>query len=176
MINTALLDKCLDAIVSKPQNWYQSTWISAKPVYDIPEPMLPFIEEGKDAMCGTTACLAGHAMQLSGNYKTVITNVMKDIDGKVTNYSVMMVDKNDEDNIVCDDDIEWMGRDLLGLEGDLAHRLFHMTDSMDPKHFAAWVRETIAAFEAGRDIYGVEPWDIKYQALYTTDEISSRWY
>lgn len=156
-MNIKLLEKCLDQIQDKPDQWNQSSWYTGRPLDEIPASMIDRIEDGADAACGTTACLAGHALLLSGKYKSVISNVDWDADDKIVGYEVEIVDRDGDS--VAGREIQ-LAAEELDMDSYLAQRLFHMTESLTPKHFTMWVHDQIAAWPEE-----IDPNDDLYQEV-----------
>lgn len=166
MIGNQLLVKCLDAIEADPSHWYQGTWAGAVEMNEVPAAMLPKIVEGADAKCGTTACLAGHAMLLSGGYKAIISRVEHPWDDEADEVDTSRIEGYEVDLAYPDGTalpgsypyVE-TGADLLDLPHDLAKVIF-LSTSWDPndegaRAFTAWVRRTITQYAAthGDEVY-----------------------
>lgn len=143
VLNLELLKETLDRIKAKPQAWDQSTFVGVNVAYG------DRIEDEEEALCSTVACLAGHAMAASGQWKFAVLTDMQD--GSKT-VELVNVETDQEPREWIPDHREelqdsWGGnsyevvaRNLLGLTYDQANLLFYGSDYPDdPDEFASWV-------------------------------------
>lgn len=91
-----------------------------------------FADVAPDSECGTSACIAGWAQVLSGQFKIVV-KPMLDNDGNPVVRHGHPVQYADFERVAGqptpdDEDNHDMGRELLGITDDQAHELFY-TDS-----------------------------------------------
>lgn len=171
-MNTKLLEKCFTRILKEPERWDQSSWGDARPIDEVPAKMRKLIEEGADAACGTTACLAGHAMLLSGEWKQIITKVGKNLDDTLWSFSVDFRRVVDIDDSASGLEAE-IGAELLDLDLELARVLFEMVDEVSPQRYVAWARHVIADYEATGGEYdeetgellAIDIWDPQFDAF-----------
>lgn len=171
MIGNQLLEQCLTKIEADPLHWYQGCWSGPVDIDEVPKSMLDKIEEGADAKCGTTACLAGHAMLASGKYKSVITvleyhwDYERDEEDRSRPPIGYEVELAYPDGTVLPGQFTYVeeGAALLDLPEDLAKTIFMSTgwnsDADSAKEFVAWVRKTIAEYaeETGDEVYRTVP-------------------
>lgn len=124
-INTELLERVFNIIRNDPKHWDQSTWISGTQG----EVDLSMIDKGQPELCGTTCCIAGWAMLLSGEYRPVLNSLgtyihdMIEVDSGNTITEIA----EDEDNSYggdSDDVYTSEGARLLGLSESQARYLF----------------------------------------------------
>lgn len=133
-LNEDLLERCLTQIVEHPETWNQQAWGQAE-------------RPKHETECGTTHCLAGWAMVLSGEYATEVDYAggayYTDADGE--RFGLYFVETETGKRIPENDTVFIdAGQRLLGLERPVARRLFLDTVYMrDPLEFAEHVRRTI---------------------------------
>ena len=144
-MNTDLLNKALDAILAKPDKWNQDQWLGQVPVDKIPDAMLDKIETGADAMCGTTACLAGHVLLASGKYEVKIGYVYYRGDA-LQDYVINFHEKGVAASLPNYQTSD-RATNVLDADPGLTARLFWMTEPhVTPEHFVAWVKAQTEAW------------------------------
>ena len=137
-INELLLDLALTRIVNEPASWDQSTWgrgINSK--------LPPTVQPGDVVLCGTTACLAGHAMLESGQWRLRLTQVERDHDNETYMNVMEFVNlRGETPDPFRDSRIPEEAGKLLGLTVSEQQHLFGVsyTNGMTPKQFARYVR------------------------------------
>lgn len=137
-MNITLLEKVLNLIEEKPEKWEQASWVDSR---ELTPGQLADMQAGKYEMCGTTACVAGWALLLSGQYEPELSPTGKyviSIREKATGLSLEQMDDGDD----ADSIYERLGAELLGLDHDQAYRIFlgMRYDSQLPKTFTDQVR------------------------------------
>ena len=133
-INTELLERVFDLIRKDPAHWDQSGWI----IGTQGEVDLSMIDKGQPELCGTTCCIAGWAMLLSGEFRpvfndtnTFINDMIEVSSGSTTNEIAESEDSsyNDPDEVYL-----WEGARLLGLtEAQATHLFLRMEPIFDPE-------------------------------------------
>lgn len=140
-VNTDLLEKTLAVIVARPQGWDQSTWISAVP-------------DATTESCGTTACLAGHALIQSGDFRQVkiiwdyeINDEREfnpEADEVTGEFDLQFIHKDEAWSLDTYVDPFFEAAERLGLDDGQAEHLFYQTQDMvwdSADQFADYVRE-----------------------------------
>ena len=156
--NTELFEKCFAEITRNPDGWDQQIWCGGQSLRNMPSEVVNTIAMGAAATCGTTACLAGHAMVLSGVWRQVISFVDRSMDGRILFYGTEFIHVAEDVNIEQweelhrsegshDLDIDsayvMQGAEALGIDRDLAYKLFMKTSISDPEDYVKWVKSTL---------------------------------
>lgn len=115
-MNIELAKKVLDYIEAHPKEHDQNSFIDHKPV------------------CGTTKCIAGHAMLLSGEFE------VKDITVS-SSYSFLAIAKAGSNE---EADYEAEGRRVLGISSEQANHLFF---NLDNDEAIDYLNQLIAYYE-----------------------------
>lgn len=132
-----LMNQIIEKINIEPQKWNQSSWLNAQ-------------EGPAESSCGTTACIAGWALLLSGEY-TVCVEYMRDDNGKIVFNNIngypYVEDSWLEDAYgqkVTEDHYKQRGAALLGLTSDQARDIFLFTGTTDPQQMTNHIKATLA--------------------------------
>jgi len=124
--NEVLFNEIADAIEARPDLWKQNAFMAVENTEDVggsdfptPETLQTVEVVGKEIKCGTTQCIAGWAVLLSGEFTP----------GEVTG---------------TDFDFEFHAQQLLGLNASDASRMFYGTYWIGDKDadLEAWTRHT----------------------------------
>ena len=162
--NYDLVQKTFEVIRTHPSQWDQGVWAGSMDVDRIPDAMLDKIEDGADAMCGSTACMAGHLLMQTGDYRMKIIDIYRDDQDKVTEYDVEMVRKSGGQMV------EFLSEAAAaaGFSLELARVLFHQTETnLTPEHYITWAQDVIDACpnDGSRRWIHPEIYDRKYQPV-----------
>lgn len=131
-LNEKLLDRTLQQIVDDPASWNQGDWCLVR-LSKVPAAVVT----GDVALCGTTACLAGHALLQSGQYQLQYVGISHQGDS-VVHAGVQFYDLQGH-SVYDGGSIETTAGDLLGLTKGEASYLFS-TAGGSPVEFCAMVR------------------------------------
>lgn len=140
MLNEKLLDRTLQAIIDDPSGWNQSDWCRVRRV-KVPADVV----RGDVALCGTTACLAGHALLESGQWQLQYVGLVRDetsnilLDARVQFFDLhgkSIHDRTGDEDVIG---IEATAGALLGLTRWEASHLFS-TSGYTAVSFCAMVR------------------------------------
>lgn len=137
-VNELLLDLALSRIVNEPASWDQSTWGQA-----INKLLPTTVQPGDFMLCGTTACLAGHLMLESGQWRLRLKRVDRNNENVAYENVAEFVNlRGETPDPFMDIRIPDLAGELLGLTGPEQRYLFgvNYARSMTPKQFARYVR------------------------------------
>lgn len=135
-----LMTKVIEMINLEPGKWNQSSWVVAK--------------DDTDPMCGTTCCVAGWAMLLSGEAEQKIW-IEETEDGAKYVQDVQLIWKGsagDDWEVLTEGDFMHHGARLLDLDSDQAHKIFMFTNTRDPQVMTNHIKGVLD----GRDTHSNE--------------------